>query len=511
MNESEPASEQLARISRREWLLAQLFPGLKRGNEPDMPMTTHDRLWFLRESRFLFFTRGGPVEVTLRPSYVLATVIVGMVGIATIFYTTMIASYSAIEVIHDETIQTAEASIGEAHSYKAGDLLTENWTPSTADPSKNAVALDHSSQINGKTAIETKPLVSLLTSRPNVRAPQSTNIAGDSNPAEGPIIIQGGKRIFPEAARETTRAVSDANTQDVAQTATQESVFQSTNVQSLTTNPADVQTSIQQTEGKPRVITRARDLTLAMLPSLLQGNTPPANQKASKNMAFNTPRPPLTDAPMPDNSQFGNSQNLPENDTALDQMTDQMDKQASIGPKPPQPIPHRANSWPTLPLVSEAARARKLELSARDEINFIRTTVTELGVAVAGLPRVAGLDRATNYDDAFKDLMISLAEHRATLRKIPFKSPMHHFYVTSPYGKRKHPKTGKYTFHHGVDLAGTWQENVRSTAPGTIIFAGVEGHLARLSGSSMIMILSPRMPTLPESPSNGVIMLAKIA
>ena len=98
MNESEPASEQLARISRREWLLAQLFPGLKRGNEPDMPMTTHDRLWFLRESRFLFFTRGGPVEVTLRPSYVLATVIVGMVGIATIFYTTMIASYSAIEV-----------------------------------------------------------------------------------------------------------------------------------------------------------------------------------------------------------------------------------------------------------------------------------------------------------------------------------------------------------------------------------------------------------------------------
>ena len=98
----------------------------------------------------------------------------------------------------------------------------------------------------------------------------------------------------------------------------------------------------------------------------------------------------------------------------------------------------------------------------------------------AGLPRVAGLDRASNYDDAFKDLMVSLAEHRATLRKIPFKSPMHYFYVTSPYGKRKHPKTGKYTFHHGVDLAGTWQENVRSTAPGTVIFAGVEGSFGKV-------------------------------
>ena len=45
---------------------------------------------------------------------------------------------------------------------------------------------------------------------------------------------------------------------------------------------------------------------------------------------------------------------------------------------------------------------------------------------------------------------------------------------------RKHPKTGKRTFHHGIDLAGTWQENVRTTAPGRIVYAGSEGAFGKV-------------------------------
>ncbi len=45
---------------------------------------------------------------------------------------------------------------------------------------------------------------------------------------------------------------------------------------------------------------------------------------------------------------------------------------------------------------------------------------------------------------------------------------------------RKHPKTGKKTFHHGIDLAGTWQENVRTTAPGSVIYAGSEGAFGKV-------------------------------
>ena len=78
---------------------------------PDTHHIIRDRGWFLRENRFLFFTRDGPVEITLKPTTVLASAIICMVGISVIFLSTIFASYSAIEVMRDESIQTAEASI----------------------------------------------------------------------------------------------------------------------------------------------------------------------------------------------------------------------------------------------------------------------------------------------------------------------------------------------------------------------------------------------------------------
>ena len=89
--------------------IAALLPPVWRGNHQDMPLLTHDRIWFLRESRFLFFTRNGPVEITLKPTLVLATVLIGMVGVSVIFLSTLFASYSAIEIMRDESIQTADA------------------------------------------------------------------------------------------------------------------------------------------------------------------------------------------------------------------------------------------------------------------------------------------------------------------------------------------------------------------------------------------------------------------
>ena len=118
-------------------------------------------------------------------------------------------------------------------------------------------------------------------------------------------------------------------------------------------------------------------------------------------------------------------------------------------------------------------------LSLDGEINFIRKSISQLGINADYLPRY---DKAkTNTKDTdFKQMLITLAEHRAALRKIPFKTPMLYFYISSEYGYRKHPKTGVKTFHHGIDLAGTWQENVRSTAPGTVVFAGNEGAFGKV-------------------------------
>jgi murein DD-endopeptidase MepM/ murein hydrolase activator NlpD len=129
--------------------------------------------------------------------------------------------------------------------------------------------------------------------------------------------------------------------------------------------------------------------------------------------------------------------------------------------------------------VTKAARTKKMLLALEQEIDYIRTTVTGLGISADALPSQIQLANIAKDDD-FKNIMVNLAEHRAALRKIPFKPPMLYFYISSDYGNRKHPKTGKVSFHHGVDLAGTWQENVRVTAPGTVIYAGTEGSFGKV-------------------------------
>ena len=122
----------------------------------------------LRKS-VLIFTRNGPVEITLKPTIVLASALIGMVGVSVIFLSTIFASYSAIEVMRDESIQTAEASITATDNHAQG---TTGMTTGGADgdnavtwqgditPHHNAYDLNGSKA--GKTATATKPLPSRL-------------------------------------------------------------------------------------------------------------------------------------------------------------------------------------------------------------------------------------------------------------------------------------------------------------------------------------------------------------
>ena len=79
-----------------------------------------------------------------------------------------------------------------------------------------------------------------------------------------------------------------------------------------------------------------------------------------------------------------------------------------------------------------------------------------------------------------KDRLNLLAIYKDALQFIPLKPPMEHYYVSSQYGKRKHPVTGKYRMHHGIDLAGTWQENISVSADGTVVFAGYHGSFGKV-------------------------------
>ena len=69
---------------------------------------------------------------------------------------------------------------------------------------------------------------------------------------------------------------------------------------------------------------------------------------------------------------------------------------------------------------------------------------------------------------------------RQALNFIPLKAPMDYYYVSSKYGMRKDPKTKKKRFHKGIDLAGTWHEDVLAPADGIIIFAGGNGGYGKM-------------------------------
>ena len=75
-----------------------------------------------------------------------------------------------------------------------------------------------------------------------------------------------------------------------------------------------------------------------------------------------------------------------------------------------------------------------------------------------------------NYLDRLKEAIIFL----------PLKPPMQYYYVSSQYGMRVHPKTKKKQMHKGIDMAGTWQEEVRASANGAVVFSGRFGSFGKV-------------------------------
>ena len=55
-----------------------------------------------------------------------------------------------------------------------------------------------------------------------------------------------------------------------------------------------------------------------------------------------------------------------------------------------------------------------------------------------------------------------------------FPMPVQNATVTSEFGARVHPVTGKQSFHTGIDLAGTWHSNITAVEKGTVVWTGVQ-------------------------------------
>ena len=508
-------------------LYARFAPEVRRGNQPDMPMITTNKIWFLRENQFLVFTRGGPVEVTLKPSLVLTGILICMAGVAATFYSTIIAGYSAIEVMREETIKTAQAGVNQKGDAAFNKDYTATGTLKWFDYNLTSLEDSHPRAIAGKTAQMPSLIIGRITAQPAVTTPQTPQLSPDAKIVEDdtmPLIIQGGKRVTlaSNAAPANSQIIDDAiniaskprandpsstkitpitaepslvNQKVIEQpqkmiktTASEESLITEIDIKQIDTKQIDTkQTDIKETgpdqnlvtaasnpitenDAKPADIApRAQEFAIALLPNF--ASTPKDQQPAQIQPYENN----------------GNAVDAARLSPPSRKLHEQPAATAAALPAPPD-MPQAdglltgfftQRQGPVLPLVTKAARTKKMLLALEQEIDYIRTTVTGLGISADALPSQIQLATIAKDDD-FKNIMVNLAEHRAALRKIPFKPPMLYFYISSDYGNRKHPKTGKVSFHHGVDLAGTWQENVRVTAPGTVIYAGTAGSFGKV-------------------------------
>ena len=145
---------------------------------------------------------------------------------------------------------------------------------------------------------------------------------------------------------------------------------------------------------------------------------------------------------------------------------------------------------PKPPKINEKVKTIRFIASVDNELSQMENVFDLINVKLndKGLVRLKSITKKTeaidpNSDEFFrrlKERINLLSIYRDALQNIPLKPPMEHYYVSSPYGPRKHPVTGKYRMHHGIDLAGTWQENVSVSADGTVVFAGYHGSFGKV-------------------------------
>ena len=428
-----------------------------------------------------------------------------MEGVSVIFLSTIFASYSAIEVMRDESIQPAEAGITPIDS---GAQNTTFVTPGGGE-SGNAVIQpgdiilhDDVPEVNyvvaGKTATTPKPIISMFNTRPEVNAPSLTEILGNRAAHHQPTVNTDNNQENHQA-RKLAKESFTTNNKDNKKGNTGEADATNFNLQSdgsvlnltLATTPEQQAPEISSSTDRIPIqalgkvtggtITDAKSLTLHESNTADNASAEsPASAESLEQDDFVSTAAGFAIAMLPRLFEDPNSAKSKSKQDKTPAMAFDNDGTAA-GPLDDGfgVTTYINRTGPLLPSISDAARAQKMLLSLNGEINYIRKSISQLGIKTDYLPHYEAT-KINTKDTDFKQLLITLAEHRATLRKIPFKTPMLYFYISSEYGYRKHPKTGKKAFHHGIDLAGTWQENVRSTAPGTVAFAGREGAFGKV-------------------------------
>ncbi|HTT85567.1 MAG TPA: peptidoglycan DD-metalloendopeptidase family protein [Rhizomicrobium sp.] len=174
---------------------------------------------------------------------------------------------------------------------------------------------------------------------------------------------------------------------------------------------------------------------------------------------------------------------------------------AIFSPRSPKPSPELAVS-PGLEMLdqqtrrvmrlnhSETVLVQALDRRISERSGAVRKLLAGLGVRpvaeASGGPYVpiqaVGLEGVSDavFTASFMDAVAHSSELESlvtALHHVPLTTPVHggQFELTSGFGPRVDPFTGRIAFHPGVDFAGPWGSLVGATAPGIVVWAGFRG------------------------------------
>lgn len=84
--------------------------------------------------------------------------------------------------------------------------------------------------------------------------------------------------------------------------------------------------------------------------------------------------------------------------------------------------------------------------------------------------KLQNLENRLSYSESLQTVM----------KKMPFAVPLHGYYITSTFGKRRDPMNRRWAMHYGLDFGSTPKAPIYVTAPGTVTFAGWRGNYGKV-------------------------------
>lgn len=425
----------------RSWLwskIEQRLPRIIDSTQVNHAVVGQDKPWYFSERRFLVFGKKGPWELVIKPRHVGISALLFSSFIFTLGYFSVQTINTALSVANQELISPADASL----------IATQ----------KHSIELEK---------LQEKPLIS--------------NGVSTFGPLKKDNSI--ANYLFSMKVKDIKNTIEKLNNtknidnwHDQPLEAIYEN-FESSNILLETKKIREqMLSSFEQKESNPmyqeiQIIINVPKLNEKSRPSMVNNNSD-ENLSHSNKSAFDieTKTPSIIGAPK-------NFDGMVESKPYFMNSEAVSITKENLGP----------NKIPTI--LDDTIRGARFLKSIDREVKVIEKVFSELGIKLS-VPESAEIQLANfnwpmepgsiDYLEYMRKQFIKLDVYRDALTSLPLHSPMKYYYISSKYGKRKHPVTKKWAMHHGIDLAGTWQEKVRATADGTVISSGWEGSFGRV-------------------------------